>query len=123
MLIGLATLICLCAAVASGKQVHGKTGKVDGAIVVRDVQGNPSSVPHAKVTLRGPANIETETDEDGNFCIASVPSGTYQVEAVAPGLAARQTIPDGRLNLKGTRNTGFFNSAWREYRGEFVLEF
>ena len=72
------------------------------------VQGNPSSVPHAKVTLRGPANLETETDQDGNFSIASVPSGTYQVEAVAPGLAARQTIHVGmgevhlQLDLKLT---------------------
>src|SRR5262245_25503576 len=95
MLIGAATLICLCTSIASGKQVQGKAGKVDGAVVVSDAQGNPSSVPHAKVTLRGAANLETETDQDGNFSIASVPSGTYQVEAVAPGLAARQTIHVG----------------------------
>src|SRR5215510_1963126 len=92
MLIGTATLICLCTSIAAGRQAHGKTGKVDGAVVVRDAQGNPSSVPFAKVMLRGPANIETETDQDGKFSIDSVPSGTYQVEAVAPGLAARQTI-------------------------------
>jgi carboxypeptidase family protein len=95
MLIGIATLVCLCTSIAAGKQAHGKTGKVDGAVVVKDFEGNLSSVPSAKVSLRGPAVIETETDGDGNFSIASVPSGTYQIEAVAPGLAARQTIHVG----------------------------
>src|SRR5262249_4266329 len=94
-LIAVAALICLCAATASGKQVHGKTGEVEGAVVVRDLQGNLSSVLLAKISLRGPAVIGTETDEDGKFSIASVPYGTYQIEAVAHGLAARQTIHVG----------------------------
>src|SRR6185369_16721923 len=51
-----------------------------------------SAVAGAKVTFSGPAIIETKTDEDGNFSVSSVESGTYQVEAVAPGLAIRQTI-------------------------------
>jgi len=153
MLIGAATLTCLCAAMASGTQVHGKTGKVEGAVVVRDLQGNPSSVPSAKISLRGPAIIGTETDEDGKFSIASVPYGTYQIEAVAPGLAARQTIHVGtgevhlQLDLKLAEvsssvvvkadasegktpapsetigSNTLLHSAWREYRGKFVLEF
>ncbi len=63
-----------------------------GRVFVEDSAGARSAVAGAKVTLSGPAIIETKTDEDGNFSVSSVPSGTYQVEAVAPGLAIRQTM-------------------------------
>jgi hypothetical protein len=78
--------------VSRGAQPDGSFAKVTGAVFVEDSAGAQSAVAGAKVTLIGPAIIETETDEGGNFSVSSVPSGTYQVEAVAPGLAIRQTI-------------------------------
>jgi outer membrane receptor for ferrienterochelin and colicin len=78
--------------VARGAQPDRFFAKVTGIVFVEDSAGARSVVAGAKVTLSGPAIIETKTDEDGNFSVSSVPSGTYQVEAVAPGLAIRQTI-------------------------------
>ena len=80
------------ASVSRGTQLDGSFAKVTGAVFVEDSAGARSAVASAKVTLSGPAIIETETDEDGNFSVSSVPFGTYEVEAVAPGLAIRQTI-------------------------------
>ncbi len=80
------------ASVSRGAQPDGSFAKVTGAVFVEDSAGARSAVAGAKVTLSGPAIIETKTDEDGNFSVSSVPSGTYQVEAVAPGLAIRQTM-------------------------------
>jgi len=80
------------ASVSRGAQLDRSFAKVTGIVFVEDSAGARSAVAGAKVTLSGPAIIETKTDEDGNFSVSSVPSGTYQVKAVAPGLAIRQTI-------------------------------
>jgi hypothetical protein len=80
------------ASVSRGAQLDRSYAKVTGIVFVEDSAGARSAVAGAKVTLSGPAIIETKTDEDGNFSVSSAPSGTYQVEAVAPGLAIRQTI-------------------------------
>ena len=84
--------VCLFASVSRGAQPNRPLAKVTGTVFVEDSTGDRSPVAGAKVTLSGPAVIESETDEDGSFSIASVPPGTYRVEAVAPGLAVRQTI-------------------------------
>ncbi|HTT20005.1 MAG TPA: hypothetical protein VMG82_13735 [Candidatus Sulfotelmatobacter sp.] len=42
--------------------------------------------------MNGPVDLETETDGNGNYVFAAVPLGTYTVEAVFPGLEARQTV-------------------------------
>ena len=81
-----------CASVSRGAQPDGSFAKVTGIVFVEDSAGAQSAVAGAKVTLSGPVIIEIKTDEDGNFSVSSVPSGTYQVEAAAPGLATRQTI-------------------------------
>jgi hypothetical protein len=78
--------------VSRGAQPDRSFAKVTGIVFVEDSAGARSAVAGAKVTLSGPAIIESKTDEDGNFSVSSVPSGTYQVEAVAPGLAIRQSI-------------------------------
>jgi hypothetical protein len=80
------------ASFSRGAQPDRSFAKVTGIVFVEDSAGARSAVAGAKVTLSGPAIIETKTDEDGNFSVSSVPSGTYQVESVAPGLAIRQTI-------------------------------
>jgi hypothetical protein len=80
------------ASVSRGAPPDRSFAKVTGIVFVEDSAGARSAVAGAKVTLSGPAIVETKTDEDGNFSVSSVPSGTYQVEAVVPGLAIRQTI-------------------------------
>src|SRR6202047_2666936 len=76
---------------AQGKQPNATTAKVVGTVFVQDSAGNRSVVAGAKVKLDGPASFETETDENGNYLIASVPLGTYTFEAVSPGLEIRHT--------------------------------
>src|SRR3984893_7779042 len=91
---------------AQGKQPNATTAKVVGTVFVQDSAGNRSVVAGAKVKLDGPASFETETDENGNYLIASVPLGTYTFEAVSPGLETRQTLrveggePNVSLELK-----------------------
>lgn len=78
--------------VAYGRQSKAETTKVVGTVFVEDPAGNRSVVVGATVKLDGPAIIETETDENGNYAIAAVPSGTYTVEGVCPGLEIRTTV-------------------------------
>jgi outer membrane receptor for ferrienterochelin and colicin len=86
-------LICLFAYTAHGKQLDTRTAKVRGTVFVQDSAGHRSAVAGAKVKFNGPAAFETETDENGNYVVvAPVPPGTYRVEAVSPGLEARQTV-------------------------------
>jgi hypothetical protein len=84
--------VSLLTSLAQGKQPNASTAKVAGTVFVQDSAGNRSVVPGAKVKLDGPATFETETDENGNYLIASVPLGTYTFEAVSPGLEIRQML-------------------------------
>lgn len=52
----------------------------------------PSYIASAKVTLKGPAVMATETDEGGKFEFREVPPGTYTIEAAMPGLVATQVV-------------------------------
>jgi hypothetical protein len=85
-------LICCFASAVRGKQANTATATVEGTVFVRGSAGDRSFVAGAKVKLNGPATLETETDEDGKYIVAAVPFGTYTVEAVFPGLEARQTV-------------------------------
>ena len=51
-----------------------------------------SYIVNAKVTLKGPAVMETETDEGGKFAFPEVQPGTYTIEVAAPGLVATQVV-------------------------------
>src|SRR5579859_250494 len=80
-------LICMFALASSEKQPN--TGaKVEGTVFVLDAAGNQSFVAGAAVKFNGPTTFETESDENGRFVIAAVPSGTYSIEAISPGLKA-----------------------------------
>lgn len=59
---------------------------------VQDSSGNQSFVAGASVKFSGPATFETESDENGRYVIAAVPSGTYSVEAIFPGLKAVREV-------------------------------
>ena len=92
IIIFLLFVICFFVPPASGKQSNATLAIVKGSVFLRDSAGTQSFVPEAKVKLDGPASFETETDENGNYLIASVPLGTYTFEAVSPGLETRQTL-------------------------------
>ncbi len=92
LLLFLVFAVSLFMDLAQGKQPNATTAKVAGTVFVQDSAGNRSVVAGAKVKLDGPATFETETDENGNYLIASVPLGTYTFEAVSPGLEIRQTL-------------------------------
>jgi outer membrane receptor protein involved in Fe transport len=51
-----------------------------------------SYIANAKVTLKGPAVMEAETDEGGKFEFLDVQPGTYTIEVTAPGLVATQVV-------------------------------
>jgi len=92
ILLSLAFALSFFTDLAHGKQPNATTAKVAGTVFVEDSSGHQSAVPGAKVKLDGPAAFETETDENGNYVLAAVPTGIYTVEAVSPGLGIRQTL-------------------------------
>lgn len=53
---------------------------------VADAQRHP--LPRARVTLTGKDTASVETRTDGSFLLDGIPSGTYQLLAVAPGFRA-----------------------------------
>src|SRR5690348_1842776 len=86
-------LVTLCfVPLASGKQTDTVGAKVEGTIFVTDSEGKQSFVPGATVKLTGPVTCETQTDENGRYALEAVPFGTYELEAVSPGLKAVATI-------------------------------
>ena len=68
---------------------HG--ARVQGTAFVSDSAG-PSYIANAKVTLRGPTIVQTETDEAGRFEFRDIQPGTYTIEVAAPGLSATQIV-------------------------------
>ena len=73
--------------------------------------GGRSSVARVTVKLSGPANFQTETDDNGEYVFTAVPPGSYEVSASAPGFEVRQTLQIGGgeihfpLELKPTKIT------------------
>ena len=85
-------VICLFALASWGNQPNTASSKVEGTVFVQDAAGNQSFVAGASVKFSGPATFETESDENGKYVIAAVPSGTYSVEAIFPGLKALREV-------------------------------
>src|SRR5271157_846895 len=83
--------VSLFAAQLLAGQTSVATGQVQGTAFIQDSMGQ-SYIANVKVTLRGPAVMETETDEGGKFEFREVQPGTYTMEAAAPGLAATQVL-------------------------------
>src|SRR6516164_1313534 len=66
-------------------------GSIKGQVMVADSSGS-SYVPGALIVLTGPANLNTQSDANGQYSFSSVPTGTYTVQATAPGLATQQSV-------------------------------
>jgi hypothetical protein len=80
------------ALLASGKQIDTIGAKIEGTIFVTDSEGKQSFVPGATVKLTGAVTCATQTDENGRYALAAVPFGTYELEALSPGLKAVASI-------------------------------
>jgi len=63
------------------------SGSIRGDVFTKGTNGEPAVVPGAQIVLRGPVTKETESDAQGAFAVDSLPPGTYEVEANAPGLS------------------------------------
>src|SRR5215471_13630355 len=80
------------ASATAGKQPDTRNATVRGTVFVHDSGGTQSLVAGVRVELKGPATLEAETDESGEYVIRAVPYGTYAVEATTTGFKAVRTL-------------------------------
>jgi hypothetical protein len=64
-----------------------ESGSIRGDVFTKGTNGEPAVLPSVLIVLRGPVTKETESDAQGAFAIDSLPPGTYEIEANAPGLS------------------------------------
>jgi CarboxypepD_reg-like domain len=76
---------------AHAREASGATGTVVGVVVVED-SGHQFYAAGAKIVASGPVTFGTETDHEGRFTIAGIPSGIYTIKATFSGLRAEQTV-------------------------------
>jgi hypothetical protein len=92
-MIALATLLFLGIGFAQG--VSSAFGSIRGDVFTKGTNGEPAVLPGVRIVLHGPITKETESDAKGAFAIDSLPPGTYQIEANAPGLYAALAVKVG----------------------------
>ena len=86
-------LLAVCfGSVAMSQPSNPETVTVQGTVFVRDSAGKQSVVPGATVRLTGSTSAETRTDQNGEYEIEEVPSGTYTIEAETTGFDAVEAI-------------------------------
>jgi outer membrane receptor for ferrienterochelin and colicin len=83
---------CTLASTGFSRPTVDNAGRVTGVVFVRDSSGGRSFVAGATVKLSGPALLETQTDENGNYVFPPVAPGAYRIEVLFSGLQAAQTI-------------------------------
>jgi hypothetical protein len=91
-LIGIALVILpfLGHAFARGSSVP--PGSIRGDVFAKGTNRKTAVLPEARTVLRRPITKETGLDAKGAFAIGSLPQGTYDIEASAPGLSAVLTV-------------------------------
>ena len=87
-LMGIALLLGLGFAQGSSPAL----GPLRGDVFTKGTNGEPAVLPGARIVLRGLIIKETESDTQGAFAIDSLPPGTYEIEANAPGLYAALAV-------------------------------
>ena len=58
-------------------------------IVLGETAADPIPLDSARITLRGPINMSTESDLDGSYVLDELLEGSYSVTASAPGFAGQ----------------------------------
>jgi hypothetical protein len=66
-------------------------GSIRGEVVARNRNGEPAVLSEARIVLHGPVTKETPSGAKGAFAVDSLPPGSYDIEASAPGLNATLT--------------------------------
>jgi len=98
--IGIVLFFLACfASTVSANQTDKPSATISGSVFVRDSDGNRSLVTGATVRLTGPATLEVETDQNGEYVIRAVSYGVYTVEVSSTGLKTVQTV---RVKAKET---------------------
>ncbi|MCU1301296.1 MAG: Outer rane receptor for ferrienterochelin and colicin [Candidatus Sulfotelmatobacter sp.] len=69
-----------------------ESGSIRGDVFTKGTNGEPAVLPGVRIVLHGPITKETESDAQGAFAIDSLPPGTYEIEANAPGLSGRLAV-------------------------------
>lgn len=77
---------------ARAQRINLKTGTIVGTTFRIDGTGKQVLIPSVHVQLIGSSPLATTSDSKGRYLFASVPGGTYAIEAQLPGLAAVGTI-------------------------------
>ena len=67
-------------------------GSIQGVVFTTEQDHARSVVPGTKLSLDGPLHLQAESNSEGAFLFADVPSGSYTITAQAPGLTASQSI-------------------------------
>jgi hypothetical protein len=88
--IALAILLLLGLGFAQGSSPALRSKR--GDVFTKGTNGEPAVLPGARIVLRGLIIKETESDTQGAFAIDSLPPGTYEIEANAPGLYAALAV-------------------------------
>ena len=81
------TLVCCFA-----EDVKLSTGTIAGEVFNIGADGQRAVVPGARVSLRGPAERQTESDATGQYRFEQLPPGNYTADATAPGLEGTLSV-------------------------------
>src|SRR5246127_990455 len=88
----MALVLRLIGACAFAQGAGQPTGAIQGLVFITDADGVRSVLPATKITLDGPAHIEVQSDNEGEFAFITVPAGSYTITANTPGMAATQAV-------------------------------
>jgi hypothetical protein len=91
-LIGIALAMLLFLGLGFAQGSSPAFGSIRGDVFTKGTNGEPAVLPGARIVLRGLITKETESDTQGAFAIDSLPPGTYEIEANAPGLNAALAV-------------------------------
>ena len=67
-------------------------GSIRGDVFTKGTNGEPAVLLGVLIVIQEPITKETESDTKGGFAVDSLPPGTYQIEANAPGLYAALAV-------------------------------
>ncbi len=91
-LIGISLAILLFLGLGFAQGSSPALGSIRDDVFTKGTNGEPAVLPSDRIVLHGPITRETESGAQGAFAIDGLPSGTYEIEANAPGLYAALAV-------------------------------